>query len=336
MVTIKDISKKTGYSVTTVSKAFNDYEDISEKARKTILEAAREMGYQPNSSARSLVTKKSWTIGVVFEEKTGVGITHAFFGNILDKFKKYIEREGYDLLFISESIGSSVHRYIDHCRQKGVDGIIILCTHAEEKSIMCLLESDIPSVIIDHDTDLTNCVYTDNYTSTYNAVKYLIEKGHEKIAHIHGDLYSYVGRERFHGYKQALLDHNIPFYDKYLLEGTTYSMMEGYKRGLEIAESYDKPTAIITASDNLAIGVMKAFEENNISIPDDISLIGFDNIELSSLVTPSLTTINQDKEQISYQAAQCLIKQIENKNRKYEKIKIDGILIERNTVKRIK
>src|SRR5690554_182394 len=294
------------------------------------------MGYQPNASARSLVTKRSWTIGVVFEERTGVGITHAFFGNILDKFKKYIEKEGYDLLFISESIGSSVHRYIDHCRQKGVDGIIILCTYPDEESIIRLIDSDIPRVIIDHDTNLTNCVYTDNYTSTYNAIKYLIENGHTRIAHIHGDLYSFVGRERFKGYKQALSDYNIPFQNKYLLEGSTYSMMEGYRRGLEIAKLNAKPSAVITASDNLAIGVMKAFQENNIKIPDDISLIGFDNIELSSLVTPSLTTINQDKEQISYRASQCLIKQIENRTKRYEKIKIEGILIERNTVKSIK
>ncbi len=335
MLTIKDISKKTGYSITTVSKAFNGYSDISDKAKKTILKTAKELGYQPNASARSLVTKKSWTIGVVFEERTGVGITHPFFGNILDKFKNYVEKEGYDILFISQLIGISGNSYINHCRQKGVDGIIILCSYVEENSIKCLIESNIPSIVIDHDTDLTNCIYTDNYKSTYNAVKYLIDKGHKKIAHIHGDLQSYAGSERLKGYKQALADHNLPYKDAFLFEGISYSMKEGHQRGLEIATMVNKPTAIVIAGDNLAIGVMKAFQEQNIEIPDDISIIGFDNIELSNLVTPSLSTINQDKEQIAYLAAKCLINQIENKAKKYDKIKIKGKLIERNTVKNI-
>ncbi len=333
MVTIKDISKKTGYSITTVSKAFNGYSDISEKAKIKILETAQAMGYQPNANARSLVTKRSWTIGVVFQEQTGEGITHAFFGDVLDKFKGYVEKEGFDILFISESLGKKVNCYYDHCLQKGVDGIIILCSYVEDEEIKRLMKSEIPSIVIDHNTDLTNCVYTDSYNCTYNAVKYLIERGHKKIAHIHGDLYVYAGQERFKGYKQALIDYQIPFTDTLLYEGTSYTMSEGYERGMQIARMDDKPTAIVTASDNLAIGVMKAFQENHIKIPDDISIIGFDNINIANIVTPPLTTINQDKEKIAFNAAKCLIQQIDNKIKKYDKIKLEGQLIERETVK---
>ncbi|ERJ13624.1 alanine racemase protein [Haloplasma contractile SSD-17B] len=335
MVTIHDISKETGYSITTVSKALNGYKDISDKAKNLILEKAKEMGYLPNASARSLVMKKTWTIGVVFEEQTGVGITHPFFGDVLNKFKKHVEAKGYDILFISESIGRNIKSYLDHCRQKGVDGIIILCTYDQNENIQELIDSPIPSVLIDFNVEQTNCVYTNNFKSLYEAVEYLYEKGHRKIAHIYGDQFSYAGAERLRGYKQALIDLNIPLSDDYLFEGTNYSLAEGYQRGLDIIALEDKPTAIIAASDNLAIGTMKAFEEYNIKVPDDISIIGFDNIEISALIDPPLTTINQDKEQIAAEAADSLVLQIEDKKKQYQKTVIDGILIERETVKKL-
>ena len=333
MVTIKDIAKKTGYSVTTVSKTLNNYPDISEKTKKIILKAAKEMGYLPNATARSLVTKKSWTIGVVFEEQTGVGITHPFFGRVLDKFKRYIEDQGYDLLFISQSIaGRKDSSYYTHCKQKGVDGIIILCSFMDVEPIRQLIESDIPSVIIDHETPLTNCVYTNNYKAVYEAVEYLITLGHTKIGHIHGDLLSFVGIERYNGFRQALMDHLLSVRTDYLFHGESYSITEGYERGLEIARLKDRPTAIIAASDHLALGVMQAFHEVGIRVPEDISIIGFDDIDLVNFIKPALTTIHQDKEKIAEAAAKSLINQIEDRERPVESIVIDAKLIERDTV----
>lgn len=333
MVTIKDIAKKTGFSVTTVSKTLNNYPDISDRTKKIILAAAKEMGYLPNATARSLVTKKSWTIGVVFEEQTGAGITHPFFGGVLDKFKKYIEEKGYDLLFISQTIaGSPSSSYYTHCLQKGVDGIIILCSFVDVASIRELLESNIPSVIIDHETPLTNCVYTDNYKALYQATEYLIKLGHKKIGHIHGDLLSFVGIERYNGFRQALMDYSVPIRTDFLFHGETYTIQEGYERGVEIAGLNDRPTAIIAASDQLAIGAMQALHERGIRVPEDISLIGFDDIELVRLIKPGLTTIHQDTEKIAFEAAKSLIEQIENPEKKPESIIIDANLIERDTV----
>ncbi|MDF2700136.1 MAG: LacI family transcriptional regulator [Haloplasmataceae bacterium] len=334
MITLNDLSKKTGFSVTTISKALNNYSDISDKTKKLILETAETMGYIPNASARSLVTNKSWTIGVVFEERTGVGITHPFFGDILDKFKKHIEVFGYDLLFISESYGANARSsYYEHCKQKNVDGIIILCSFVDVEPIKRLIECDIPSIIIDHQTDLSNCIYTNNYKSLYDGVVYLINKGHKKIAHVYGDILSFVGIERLNGYKQALIDNHLAVREDYLFSGYSYSIKEGYERGLEIINMTDRPTAIVAASDNLAIGLIKAFREHNINVPDDISIVGFDDNELSNLITPALTTIHQDKEKIALEAAKSLISQIENKDKKFDNIVIDGLLIERKTVK---
>jgi len=334
MVTIHDISRITGYSVSTVSKAMNNYSDVNEETRRIILSTAEKLGYIPNMNAKSLATKKSWTIGVVFEERTGSGITHHFFGKVLNEFKKHIELNGYDLLFLSKSLGNNPKfSYYEHCIQKGVDGVILLCTNINEEHIKRLLESSIPSVSIDSNTDLTNCVHTNNYKCVYEAVEYLIKKGHRKIAHIAGALKTFIGAERLRGYKDALHDYGIPFRDDYVLKGNEYSYNQGYLRGMDIAKMTDKPTAVVCASDDLAIGLMHAFDEVGIKVPDDISVIGFDNNELARFTRPSLTTINQNKEKIATEAAKILLAKIQNPKRKLVKKVIEGQLIERESVK---
>lgn len=333
MVTIHDLSRETGYSITTVSKALNGYTDISTKAKNLIIQKANELGYLPNASARSLVTKKSWTIGVVFEEETGLGITHPFFSGVLDQFKKNVEEKGYDILFISQSVGSHIKSYYDHCLQKGVDGIIILSSYIFDEGVQKLINSEIPSVIIDCDTEKTNCVFTDNFQSLYDAVTYLHKKGHKNIAHIHGDLANYSGLERWKGYNQALEDLNIPFREDLVFSGTNYTINEGYQAGLLYLKLKNKPTAIVAASDQLAIGFIRAIEMNGLSVPGDVSVIGFDDIQLASLISPALTTIHQNKKELADAAAECLLKSIDDKTVNKKRRVIDGTIIERETVR---
>ena len=127
MVTIKDISKKSGFSITTVSKALNDYSDISPKTKKLILGLANEMNYIPNSQARSLVTQKSYTIGIIFHENSGIGLQHPLFSKILESFKTEVERAGYDLLFLAHKTGGQMGSYLQHSIRKQVEGIFVLC-----------------------------------------------------------------------------------------------------------------------------------------------------------------------------------------------------------------
>lgn len=334
MVTIYDIAKYSGYSISTVSKALNNYKDVNEETRRRILDAAEELGYIPNSNAKSLSTKKTMTIGVVFEEKTGLGITHPFFSKVLNEFKKCVEEKGYDLLFMSDQLGKNPKlSYYEHCLLKGVDGVIILCSDITTENIKRLFDSDIPSVIIDNDTSKTNCVYTDNYKYLFLATKYLIEKGHTRIAHIAGSIASFVGKERLRGYKDALKHHGIAVRDDYILRGHNYSIIQGYNRGLDIIKMEDKPTAVIAASDTLAFGMMKALEEHGYKVPEDISVIGYDDSEIALYTQPPLTTIQQNTERIAKEAAKLLVAQMQKPTKTYQKKVIDAKLIERQTVR---
>ena len=150
MVTIKDISKKSGFSVTTVSKALNDYSDISFATKKKILDLSKEMGYIPNLSARSLVTQKSYTIGVIFEEITGVGLQHPLFSKILESFKTVCEQDGYDIMFLSKHTGGQNGSYLQHSKRKQVEGIFVLCADFNSPEMLELYESDFPMLTIDY------------------------------------------------------------------------------------------------------------------------------------------------------------------------------------------
>lgn len=223
MTTIYDISKETGFSPTTVSKALNDYPDISNRTKQIILNKARELGYIPNSHARILITKKSWTIGVLFDEKLNIGIKHPFFNSIIESFKKSIESRGYDLLFISKDIGGRKISYLDHCKIRGVDGVIIISSDFENSEIQELIDSNIPCVLIDVESDKASTVHSDNLQGCFLGVEYLYSLGHRKIAHIHGKLDTYAGHVRKNGYIKAMEKFNLEKKDEYIVDGGYFS-----------------------------------------------------------------------------------------------------------------
>ena len=150
MVTIKDVSKRSGFSITTVSKALNNYPDISASTKAMILKLCDEMGYVPNLSARSLVTQKSYTIGIIFEEVTGIGLQHPLFSKILESFKNVVEANGYDIMFLSKNMGKANGSYYQHSKRKQVEGILVLCGEFQSPEIVKLYTSDIPTIVIDY------------------------------------------------------------------------------------------------------------------------------------------------------------------------------------------
>ncbi|GJM81892.1 hypothetical protein HMSSN139_43880 [Paenibacillus sp. HMSSN-139] len=186
MITIYDIAQMTGFSPTTVSKVFNGYSDVSEKTRRKILDAADELGYVPNAHARSLTTKRSWTIGVLFIEPSGAGILHPYFGGVIEGFKQVATSKGYDLMFISKDIGGKKSTYLEHCKIRGIDGVVVVLPDASDPYFQELLDSDIPCVLLDQESTLKSTVYSDNAEGVRLAVTYLHSIGHRKIAHIGG------------------------------------------------------------------------------------------------------------------------------------------------------
>ncbi|MBM7094838.1 LacI family DNA-binding transcriptional regulator [Bacillus sp. H-16] len=335
MTTIYDIAKKTGFSITTVSRALNNYTDVSEKTKKKILEAVDEMGYYPNSIARSLTTKKSWALGVIFVEDLGVGIKHPFFSAVIESFKQNVESLGYDIIFLSRNIGGEEKSYVDHAIHRGVDGIIVMCSDFEDKEVQKLIESPIPSLVVDLHSDKSSVVYSDNYRGSILAVDHLHELGHRKIAHIKGHQKTFAGLERLRGYRSAMENYGLDIPSSYIADGGFFSYEGGYDAMKEILSLEDRPTAVFVSGDNMALGALKACKEAGVSVPDDLSIVGFDDIEISKHITPGLTTIRQDTDLIGKKASEVLVQQINMRSRDYAAVTIPVQLVVRESTKAI-
>ncbi|WP_055105747.1 LacI family DNA-binding transcriptional regulator [Paenibacillus ihumii] len=311
MTTIYDIAKLTGFSPTTVSKVFNGYSDVSEKTRRKILEAAQQLDYVPNAHARSLTTKRSWTIGVLFNDSSGAGILHPYFGGVIEGFKKVATSKGYDLMFITKDIGGKPSGYLEHCKIRGVDGIVVIGPDYSDPYFHELIEADIPCILLDSESEHVSTIYSDNILGSELAVDYLYSLGHRSIAHIGGG-HSFAGVQRVQGFIEAMQRRGLSVKPEFIVQGSyNFTVENGYKAMEQLLELKDRPTAVFAAGDNLAVGAMIAMREHGISVPEDISIIGFDDIEMAKYLTPALTTIRQNTYGLGSRAANMLIYSIE-------------------------
>ena len=188
MASLKDISAACGVSVATVSKALNDHRDVGEETKQHIREVAKQMGYFPNASARALRTNRSNSIGVLFvDEVPQSGLTHDYFSHILDSFKITVEAQGYDVTFINCNKGrKNTMSYLEHCKYRNVDGVLIACVDFTDTEIRELIESDIPVVTIDYVFNNKLAVSSDNVKGIKDLLTYIYEQGHRKIAYVYG------------------------------------------------------------------------------------------------------------------------------------------------------
>jgi LacI family transcriptional regulator len=335
MVTIKDVAKRCGFSITTVSKALNDYSDISDKTKKMILDLCDEMGYVPNLSARSLVSKKSYTIGIIFEEVTGVGLQHPLFSKILESFKSVVEASGYDIMFLSKQLGNEKGSYLEHSKRKQVEAILVLCGEYNSKDMLDLYKSKIPTVVIDFNLEDVCNITSNNKQGVFQAVKYLRDLGHTDIGNIYGGDYLEIGRLRKDCFKEAMSKYELNFDESYMESGNFFSKENGYDAMNNILSHDKQPTAIFCASDMLAIGAIQAIKQAGKSVPEDYSIIGFDGIDVGQIITPRLTTIRQDTSKMGKIAANQILQMINDKNhrRTKETFTVDTQLITGETTK---
>jgi LacI family transcriptional regulator len=332
MVKIGDIARATGYSTTTVSKAFNNYTDISDKARNAIRRKAEEMGYVPNTQARGLVMKRSFTIGIILDEMLGLGLTHPFFGGVVQAFREVVEEKGYSLVLISNTMGNyKGNSYLTHCHQINVDGVFILCTNKDDLRIQELLQSKIPTVLFDTPDDDTHGVISSHYEGAKAAVNYLIGLGHKKIGHIYGNELTFAGSERKRGFYDTMKAHGFLVNENYVKCGGYFDFHYGKNAMNEVIRSGDLPTAMFIAGDIMALGAIQACYEHNIRIPDDLSIVGFDNVKLLDWITPGLTSIAQDYKGIARACCDIILASIDKKDIAYRKEIISTYIIERNS-----
>lgn len=338
MVTIKDVAIRSGYSITTVSKALNNYTDISASTKKKILDLCNEMGYVPNISARSLITQKSWTIGIIFEEVTGVGLQHPLFSKILESFKNVVEAHGYDIMFLSKSIGNETGSYYEHSRRKQVEGILVLCGEFGSEEMEQLYNSTIPTILIDFEHDNVSQVTSNNVQGVDRAVKYLKQLGHKKLANIYGGEYLYIGGHRKEAFEKALEKYDLELKEEFQVSGEFFSKESGFQAMKQILKLDEQPTAVFCASDMIAIGAIQAIKESGKSVPEDYSMIGFDGIDVGQMISPRLTTIKQDTVKMGTIAANQILQMINDKNKRRvtETITVDTFLVNGETTRVMK
>lgn len=187
MPSLKDLAKECGVSVATVSKALNDQPDISPATRERVRAAAHRMGYLPNAAARSLKTNRTYNLGVLFVDERQSGLTHEYFSAVLDSFKVEAEKHGYDITFINHNISGKSMSYLEHCRYRNVDGVVIACVNFYEPQVVELVNSEVPVVTIDHVFNNRMAILSDNVFGLKALVRQAWACGHRRIAFIHGE-----------------------------------------------------------------------------------------------------------------------------------------------------
>ncbi|GIP05053.1 LacI family transcriptional regulator [Paenibacillus lautus] len=303
---IKTIAKMAGVSVSTVSKIINNYSDVSDETKARVLEIMRETGYTPSNSAKTLATKKSNLIGVIFAGKLNVDFTHPFFVEVLNSFKKQMGVLGYDLLFFSnEKFQGEDADYLGRCRHYQVDGCVIISGEEIEPSIKELDESDIPCIGVDIELfgEMSGHIMSDNYKMSSKVVEHFYLQGFRDLGFIGGSKESEISNMREAGYRNAMESFGLPARPEWFLNGDDFYEASGYKAMTRLIKAGSLPRAIFAASDQIAIGAIQALQEHGLNVPDDMSIIGCDDIEACKYTTPKLTTIRQNKEKIGRLAA---------------------------------
>ncbi|MCR4908341.1 MAG: LacI family transcriptional regulator [Lachnospiraceae bacterium] len=335
MVTIKDISKKMNISPATVSKALNGYSDINPETAERIKLMAEKMNYQPNTAARQLKTNISHNIGIVFVDNAGWGLTHEYFSGILNSAKEELERLGYDITFISQNIGGRRSSFLEHAKRKNCDGILIACADFDSENIQELVKSDIPTVAIDYSCDGISSVLSDNVEGGYQLTRYLLDKGHRRIAFIHGED-TLVTKKRINGFRRAFREMGLPVPESMVVTGSFHDAEKSADATEKLMALKDKPTAIMYPDDFSYLGGLTILEKLGLSIPDKVSVTGYDGIRMGRFLRPSLTTYYQDTENIGKLSAGKLIETIEDReNCVPEQLIVKGRLIMGNTVKAV-
>lgn len=327
-ITIKDIAKLANVSHTTVSRALNNSPLINEDTKSKIKAIAEELNYVPNYSAKSLVLDKSYTIGLFFSSIIQ-GTSPSFFYETIRGINTVIE-EKYNLVVR----GIDSYKDFSTINNKRFDGIILMSQSDNDNAfIYHVIKQEIPLIILDREVEektLIN-VLSDDEEGTFKAVEHLIKKGHTDIGIIEGKHGFKSAKKRKDGFLKALIKYKLPINSDYMVEGN-YDMKSGYEGMNRLISLPKHPTAVFCSNDDMAIGAIKAIFDKGLRIPEDISIVGFDDIDFSAYTAPSLTTVKRPIEEISIVGGKKLIEVINGKEYEGEKVHIKTELIVRDSV----
>ena len=312
-MTIKDLAQKTGYGVATVSRVLNNHPNVSEKARKAIMKAVEESGFELNDNAKQLKQQRSNSVLVVVK-----GTSNEMFGSLVEYIQSEIAKTEYPLLvdYIDED-DNEVLRAVRLCREKKPLGILILGGNMEhfEKDFDKI---EVPCVLVSSDASNLNfknlsSVSTDDRSAAKCAMDSLIELGHRRFAFVGGDRNtSDTGRLRYLGCLDSCIEHGIDFDKNKDYIGVRFSYQDGYDATCLLIKNKRNFTALFAAADVMAIGAMRALRDNGLRVPEDVSVIGFDGLTLGSFLVPKLSTVEQSVRKMAVRSVEILLDCIEN------------------------
>jgi LacI family transcriptional regulator len=327
-VTIVEVAEKAGVSLGTVSRVINNDIHVATETRERVLAVTRELGYVANRQARSLAGGKTNTIGVIVRD-LGTG----YIGEIIRGIDSELNLSGVDLvLYTTHRIVSKEASYVTSLAQGMVDGLLLVLPRSPVDYIGTLMEHNFPFVLIDHQGTGTDCpaVGATNWQGSYNATEYLIKLGHQRIGFITGSMDLGCAEDRLQGYRSALRTHHISEDAELIYEGD-FLQTDGYTGASALLDLPNPPTAIFASNDVMAMGVMDAVRNRGLRVPNDISVIGFDNIPQSAMVFPTLTTVQQPLEQMGRVATQMLLGILKNPEKESGRIELPTELLVRNS-----
>lgn len=331
--TISDVAEKAGFSKATVSAVLNDADTVSDSTREKIYHVIDELNYRPRAAAQNgFRTDDNKSIGLIIKEEG-----NPYYADVLSGARAYANENGYTVVSASsEGKYNNEQQIVNVFKSKDIDGLIVIPVLGGEADLSYLFDlkrRNFPFVLLEDIRGIqTSLVDIDNEVASKIAASHLIENGHRHVVHFSGPEYSMHSKERVRGVREAFSESRLAFSDDFIVP-TGARLNDGYDVGLEYFGQLppnERPSAVICYNDLVAIGLMRALRELDIAVPDDVSIIGFDDIEISKYISVPLTSIRIPKFEMGHRAAEILIQHVEaDQKRDYEHVHLQAELIER-------
>lgn len=331
MATMKDIARLAQVSTSTVSHVINNSRFVSEEIRAKVQRVVKELNYTPSALARSLKVNETKTIGLLV-----TATSNPFFAEVMAGVEQYCQQHQYNLIIATTNGDNErLQHHLQMLIQRKVDGLLLMCGDARLNPAESL-NIPLPLVVVDWWFTELNAdkIFENSISGGYLATKTLIEAGHSKIGIITGNLKKSLAQNRLKGYKQALTEANLPINSNWIIE--SHFDFDGGISGMnELLAQTDKPTAVFTCSDTIAVGAYQAIWQHGLHVPEDISIIGYDDIELAKYLSPPLSTISQPKAELGKLAVETLLKRIRSESIEFQTIMLEPELVLRNSIRHI-
>ncbi|ATG17703.1 TPA: HTH-type transcriptional repressor PurR [Providencia alcalifaciens] len=331
MATIKDVAKRAGVSTTTVSHVINKTRFVADDTKTAVWAAIKELNYSPSAVARSLKVNHTKSIGLLATSSEA-----PYFAEVIESVENSCYEKGYTLILCNSHNNLGKQKaYLQMLAQKRVDGLLVMCSEYPD-TLIGMLEDyrNIPMVVMDWGTsrgDFTDSIIDNSFHGGYLAGRYLIDRGHREIGVIPGSLERNTGIGRLTGFKKAMEEAKVTLKDEWIVQGD-FEPESGYKAMMQILSNKHRPTAVFCGGDIMAMGAICAADEMGLRVPQDISIIGYDNVRNARYFTPALTTIHQPKERLGQMAFAMLLDRIVNKREDAQTIEVHPRLVERRSV----